>query len=292
MTQEMLRRGFRPVTMPRALAEMTLDYLRQDRNAFETFGERCVEPLRDFSRTVRIALGKPGDEVSFWFTRLQEITVSSALTSGFLFGKKPEGFSKEGLKEAHDVLTAAWTPPRYPAELEREEGRSIRLEVPMPTEERLAECGFRDLEHLKQVYNGGFYGEPNSIRFHEFENRAQVETFYMHGWCAVLGEAIHKRTGWPVVGIFEPWEDKHIIHVACRAPDGTYIDARGMGQTREQLCEPYECWPDCPLDVREVSLEHLHRNFLRHPYYHEVALNEHIDYLFPELTRESVPANG
>lgn len=279
----MLRKGFRPVSMPRHLAEVIIEFMREDRSAFETFGDLCVQPLKDFMRTIKVAVAKGGDPVEFWCTQVQETTVTSALSHGFLFGKKPTGMSKEILREAHDVLSAAWTPPPRPELPERERLDWMGVTPPVPSDEQIAACGFRDLDHLRQAY------PYDTIKMVRHESRAQLETFYMEGWCAVLGEAIHKRMGWPVVGIFKPWEEKIIIHVACKAPDGTYVDARGMGQTREQLCAPYEDWPDCPLDVREVTLEHLHELFKRHPYYHEVALNEHLDLLLPELSPELTP---
>lgn len=282
MSQDLLRRGYRPVTMPRDMLGDVLRTVVADKSAAVVFEGRAAGPIRDFVDSIGAALSLKGDPIEFWCTKLQHIYVRHILAEDWIARRGPK---EDAVYDAYRVLNDAWTPSGNPHAGEINRGTYETVTVPEPKPERLSECGFRDYEHLERLYY-----PRDRIHVYSFANRSEMETYYLRGWCSVLAIAIHKRTGWPIVGVFEPWEERVPMHVACRAPDGSYVDARGTGQSLEELSGPYTEWPDCPPDVREMRLDQVLSCFRLHPHYHDLAENEHLDILLPDLERATAPA--
>lgn len=284
MRLEMIRKGFRPVTMPRDMAVEVLKAVINDTSAQGTFGDRSAQPIKEFVGTLGDAISKHADPVDFWCTQLQQVYISSILGHAWVWRKCLDETTREDLKEAQRIMVKAWSWPEGPgdkAEINR--GTATTLDVPEPTPERLAECGFKGIAHLERHFR------RDRIPVYSFDNRSEMETYYMRGWCSVLAMAVHRRTGWPLVGVFDPWEEGYPYHVGCKAPDGTYVDARGTGQSLEEFSRVFQRWPDCPLDVREMTRDHVLSRFPLHPHYHDLAENEHLDVLLPELALEATP---
>jgi len=280
--RDLIRRGYRPVTMPRAMADAVLKTLLFDTSARTIFGDMGDVSVRNFVESLEAALATHGDPVEFWCTNLQQVHVGSALGQAWVHRKYPDGVERDVIREAEDILRKAWTWPVRPEDrIEINRGTATSTDVPEPTPERLAECGFRDVEHLERFFR------RDRIAIYSFADRSEMETYYLRGWCSVLAMAVHRRTGWPLVGVFDPWELGYPYHVACQAPDGTYVDARGVGLSKDELSAPFQRWPDCPLDVRGMTAEHVLSRFPLHPHYHDLAENEHLDILLPDLEAET-----
>lgn len=282
MKQEMILRGYRPVTMSLTMAQDVLRTVIADKSATEVFGERSKRPIHALVVALRDALSRKDDPVAFWCTQLQQIYVRHILIEDWFSRGCPGG---DGRHEAMEIIDDAW---RYTGQLSGEINRGtwVNTIVPEPTPERLTECGFQDIEHLKRCFPG------NQIHVYSFANRSEMETYYLRGWCSVLALAIHERTRWPIVGVFDPWEERHPMHVACRAPDGSYVDAQGAGQGLGEFSDPYKKWSDCPIVVREMSPSHVLACFPLHPHYHDLARDEHLDILLPDLESLAAPAFG
>ena len=116
---------------------------------------------------------------------------------------------------------------------------------------------------------------------HELD-RAKLVERYLHGWCAHLACAIQRRTGWTMVGIHGP--DEHggpPRHVACRLPDGTFADARGIGLSAAAVCEGYVDAIE-EFTMRPVSAGEMIARFHREEGAHEQASRD-CDRLLPDL---------
>lgn len=116
---------------------------------------------------------------------------------------------------------------------------------------------------------------------HELD-RAKLVERYLHGWCAHLACAIQRRTDWTMVGIHGP--DEHggpPRHVACRLPDGTFADARGIGLSAAAVCEGYVDAIE-EFTMRPVSAGEMIARFHREEGAHEQASRD-CDILLPEL---------
>jgi hypothetical protein len=68
------------------------------------------------------------------------------------------------------------------------------------------------------------------------------------------------------------------------------VGARGTEQSRDELVASYQRWPDCTLEVREMTPGHVLSRFPLHPHYHDLADNEHLDVILPELESVMAPA--
>jgi len=285
MSQEMLRKGYRAASLPRETAEVLHAALVGDLPSELGLQGKALDFIAEAARVVSDALSRPDDPVRFWITKPQEVWASHVAAMGPIFGKSlPERrLVRLHLGDAADRLREAWRPPANPDARPIRWAKCKSLPVPVPTQERLLECGFANMEQLRRTHS------PDRTEVYEFRDREEIENFYLQGHCAVLAMAIQRRTGWQMVGIFDTWEDRVPRHVACRTPDGRYVDARGFDLDEAQFKDGYVVWPDCPPDVRDMSFEHVAGVFPRHPFHHDLAEREHLDLLLPELSARMTP---
>lgn len=124
---------------------------------------------------------------------------------------------------------------------------------------------------------------------------ARLVDRYLHGMCGPLALAVHERTGWPTFGIFDApggaWTDKP-RHVACRAPDGTYADARGTGLDEEAFLSAYRRPGAVPLEVRPFPPAEVRAMFRSRTAADFALAAEHLPRLLPGLPGPDAPAEG
>lgn len=121
---------------------------------------------------------------------------------------------------------------------------------------------------------------------------SDLRLFYANGMCSVLAVVVHERTGWPICGFYlgpdgRPGFDAP-VHFACRAPDGTFSDARGTGRSLEEIVAEYGLDGRRELLVHEVSVEEVMSLFRRHQWNYAIAREEHLDLLLPDLDGAAV----
>lgn len=100
---------------------------------------------------------------------------------------------------------------------------------------------------------------------------AKLRDFYMRGMCSVFAYCLHRRTGWPVYGVYQRGPDSQtpprdgFHHAVCLAPDG-YVDASGSGHTADDVVEPFvemSRWYGMEARLVEVDPEEMRRRYRR-----------------------------
>lgn len=75
-------------------------------------------------------------------------------------------------------------------------------------------------------------------------------SFFLHGFCGLFAFALHQATGWPMVSLYDPEEDKlgympndflfPVVHVFCAPRPGLFADCRGITDLEDQFTEEFE----------------------------------------------------
>jgi hypothetical protein len=119
---------------------------------------------------------------------------------------------------------------------------------------------------------------------------ADLVRHYLGGMCGPLALAIHERTGWETVGLFDPkggmWDGKP-RHVGCRAPDGGYADARGTGLDAAAFGDGYRDPGGGDLQIRPFGPDLVRLTYSTRSETHHLLAAEHVDRLLPELPAAS-----
>jgi hypothetical protein len=154
-------------------------------------------------------------------------------------------------------------------------------DVPQPSVEELREAGWRDLPQFRERYRDDRLGT------YDLTTDAAVEHLHLHGLCGAFAVAVQDMTGWDMVAVRLPWEDVP-RHVACRTPDGLFVDARGDDLTGEELAAGYYRWAGVMPDIHEIDREEVVRTFRRHPHQY-VEAREAVERLLPGLAEAMAP---
>ncbi len=125
--------------------------------------------------------------------------------------------------------------------------------------------------------------------------RVRLVERYLRGQCGTLALAVHDRTGWPTVGVFDApgglFTEKP-RHVACQAPDGRYVDARGEGLDEAGLVEGFRLAGGMSLEVRPFAPEAVRRMFRSRTETDHILAAEHLAALLPGLAGPAEEAEG
>ena len=81
---------------------------------------------------------------------------------------------------------------------------------------------------------------------------AALKALYLEGECYAFAIAVHRGTGWPMVGLIK---DGIARHALIRQPDGRLFDARGV-VTDEELGEPFSM--SAPYEFRNITEQYLY----------------------------------
>jgi hypothetical protein len=112
-----------------------------------------------------------------------------------------------------------------------------------------------------------------------------IRDWYNRGQCGVFAAVLHERTGWPVCGLYQaPGRPGHegAFHWVCRAPDGTYADAAGIGQAESDVTSRY-AGHGRNIVIHETTLDDMVARFKRPRRNFVIARKEHLDLLLPDL---------
>ncbi len=73
---------------------------------------------------------------------------------------------------------------------------------------------------------------------------------FMVGDCHLLAQAIHRKTGWPMVAVVDELNPSDWWHVLVETPAGTLLDVRGEHDI-DDVCTDYDNSGDGSADIRE-----------------------------------------
>jgi len=59
---------------------------------------------------------------------------------------------------------------------------------------------------------------------------SDAQSAFSHGHCHSLALAVHRKTGWPMLGLSRHSRNGDLTHVVLEMPDGRWLDSRGPSQ--------------------------------------------------------------
>ena len=77
-----------------------------------------------------------------------------------------------------------------------------------------------------------------------------VEDVFTYGYCHALALVLNERTGWDIVGLYNP-RDGYADHFLVRRPDGVLVDVMGERSAEDVL----KAWGEVFYSVREYASE-------------------------------------
>jgi hypothetical protein len=92
------------------------------------------------------------------------------------------------------------------------------------------------------------FGIPMEMTLEAGEVNSLASTVFMNGQCHSLALAIHRLTGWPMLGLLD--REKDIMHVIVQSPQG-YFDVNGVKP--ELWKHPYEVVEIRPEEVLNLE---------------------------------------
>jgi len=63
-----------------------------------------------------------------------------------------------------------------------------------------------------------------------------VEDVFTYGYCHALALALHAKTGWAIVGLYNP-RDGYADHFLVKRPDGMLVDVKGERHEEDVLSD-------------------------------------------------------